>query len=41
MPATIGTQDFVRQAVNAAHHFGFTPIERLKDHPHVKDALKE
>jgi histidyl-tRNA synthetase len=41
MPATIGTQDFVRQAVNAAHHFGFTPIERLKDHPSCKGCTEK
>jgi len=36
MPTSIGTQDFVRNAVNTAHHFGFTPLERLREHPACK-----
>lgn len=37
MPNTIGTQDFLKNAISTAHHFGFTPIERLKEHPACKD----
>lgn len=40
MPTTLGTQDFVRHAVNTAHHFGFIPVERLKDHPACKDCTE-
>ncbi len=40
MPTTIGTQDFVRQAVHTANHFGFTPVERLKDHPACKGCVE-
>jgi len=36
MPTAIGTQDFIRQATHTAHHFGFAPIERLRDHPSCK-----
>lgn len=36
MPASIGTQDFIRHATHTAHHFGFSPIERLKEHPSCK-----
>ncbi len=36
MPTSIGTQDFIRQATHTAHHFGFAPIERLRDHPSCK-----
>jgi histidyl-tRNA synthetase len=39
MPTSIGTQDFVRQAVHTANHFGFHPIERLKDHPACKGCV--
>ncbi len=37
MPTAIGTQDFVRNAVSTAHHFGFTPVERLKDTQACRD----
>ncbi len=36
MPTSIGIQDFARQAAHTAHHFGFTPIDRLKEHPSCK-----
>jgi histidyl-tRNA synthetase len=41
MPTSIGTQDFVRQAINTAYHFGFTPIERLKDHPACRECIEK
>jgi histidyl-tRNA synthetase len=41
MPTSIGTQDFVRNAIHTAHHFGFTPIERLKDHPACKNCAEK
>lgn len=41
MPTTIGTQDFVRQAVNTANHFGFTPVERLRDLPQCRNCTEK
>jgi histidyl-tRNA synthetase len=41
MPITLGTQDFVRQASNTAQHFGFAPVERLKDHPACKGCVEK
>lgn len=37
MTNNVSTQDFIRSASHAAHHFGFTPLEKLKDHPACKD----
>ena len=38
MPSTasVSIQDFVRGASHAAHHFGFSPLEKLKAHPACK-----
>ncbi len=33
MQPHIGSQDFLRSAVHTAQHYGFSPIERLKEHP--------
>ena len=36
MPTSIGTQDFIRNAVTTAHHFGFAPVDRLREHAACK-----
>jgi histidyl-tRNA synthetase len=41
MQISLGTQDFVRQAAHTANHFGFTPIERLKEHPSCKGCTEK
>jgi histidyl-tRNA synthetase len=33
----MGTHDFIKHAVSTAHHFGFTPVERLREHPACKE----
>jgi len=40
MPS-VGTQEFIKSAVNTAHHFGFTPLERLKNHPSCKNCIEK
>ena len=40
MPS-VGTQEFVKSAVQTAHHFGFTPLERLKNHPSCKNCVEK
>ncbi len=35
--ASVSIQDFLRSATHAAHHFGFTPLEKLKTHPACKN----
>ncbi len=40
MPTTIGTHDFIRSGVNTAHHYGFMPVERLKEHPSCKEVCE-
>lgn len=34
---TVSIQDFIRSASHAAHHFGFTPLEKLKAHPACRE----
>ncbi len=36
MPNTVSVQDFIKSAAHTAHHFGFTPLEKLKNHPSCK-----
>lgn len=37
MPHTVSAQDFIKSASHTAHHFGFTPLEKLKTHPACKN----
>lgn len=36
MSTSVSVQDFVRSASHTAHHFGFTPLEKLRAHPSCK-----
>lgn len=36
MITSLSAQDFIKSASHAAHHFGFSPLERLKTHPSCK-----
>src|SRR3989344_5992956 len=33
MPITVSAQDFLRSASHTAHHFGFSPLEKLRALP--------
>jgi histidyl-tRNA synthetase len=33
MTTSISSQDFLKSASNVAHHFGFTPLEKMREHP--------
>ena len=37
MPNTVSAQDFIKSASHTAHHFGFSPLEKLKKHPSCKN----
>lgn len=37
MTSSVSTQDFIKSATHTAHHFGFTPLEKLKAHPSCKN----
>lgn len=37
MTSSVSTQDFLKSASHAAHHFGFSPLEKLKEHPACKE----
>ncbi len=37
MSITVSAQDFIRSASHTAHHFGFSPLEKLKMHPSCKN----
>jgi histidyl-tRNA synthetase len=39
MTQTVSAQDFIRSATHTAHHFGFSPLEKLKDHPDCKNCV--
>jgi histidyl-tRNA synthetase len=36
MVTNVSTQDFVRSAARTAHHYGFSPLETLKENPECK-----
>ncbi len=38
---TLSPQDFLRSASIAAHHYGFTPVERLKENPLCKNCTEK
>ena len=37
MSITVSAQDFIKSTSQTAHHFGFSPIDRLKAHPSCKN----
>lgn len=37
MTQNVSAQDFIKSATHTAHHFGFTPLEKLKEHPDCKN----
>lgn len=41
MTPTVSTTDFIRTAAHTAHHFGFTPLEKLREHALCKDCTNK
>ena len=37
MSITVSAQDFIKSTSQTAHHFGFSPLEKLKAHPSCKN----
>ncbi len=37
MTISVSAQDFIKSASHTAHHFGFSPLEKLKAHPSCKN----
>jgi histidyl-tRNA synthetase len=37
MTPTVSTQDFIKSASHTAHHFGFSSLDKLREHPDCKN----
>ena len=37
MTPTVSAQDFIRSATHTAHHFGFSSLDKLREHPDCKN----